>query len=138
MWLARHGLDVMGLDVSPVAVNRANALARTHGVADRCRFGVTDLDDGLPAGLPLDVVVCQRFRDARLDRAIVARLPPGGILAISALSEVGAQPGRYRVAAGELTRSFRDLEILAEGEGAGVAWLLARRPGRPSRRALSR
>lgn len=128
VWLATRGLDVLGLDVSPVAIDQARDLARRAGVADRCRFDVADLDDGLPGGPPVDVVVCHLFRDARLDRALVERLVPGGLLAITALSEVGAHPGRFRVGPGELPVAFADMEIVAAGEGAGEAWLLARRP----------
>lgn len=126
VWLARRGLDVWGLDVSAVAIDHARALADRCGVAERCRFDAVDLDDGLPPGPTADVIVCHRFRDRRLDRAIVERLAPGGLLAISVLSEVGAEPGPFRAAPGELLTAFADLEHLAAGEGAGRAWLLAR------------
>ena len=126
VWLARRGMTVTGFDVSPVAIAQAGELALTCGVQDRCEFVVTDLDGGLPAGPVADVVVCHRFRDARLDGAIISRLAPGGLLAISALSEVGASPGPFRVAAGELSRAFAALEPIAQGEGGGEAWLLAR------------
>lgn len=125
VWLARRGLDVLGIDVSAVAVNQARELAARAGVADRCRFDVWDLDDGLPPGPPAAVILCHRFRDARLDDAVVARLAPGGLLAVTALSEVGATPGRFRVAAGELPRAFAALDLLDAGEAAGEAWLLA-------------
>jgi 2-polyprenyl-3-methyl-5-hydroxy-6-metoxy-1,4-benzoquinol methylase len=125
VWLARRGMTVTGVDVSPVAVEQARALAATHGVP--CRFDVVDLDGGLPPGPPVNVVVCQRFRDARLDAAIVERLMPGGLLAISALSEVGAGPGRFRIPAGELLRAFPHLTVEAAGEADGMAWLLGRR-----------
>lgn len=125
VWLALRGMTVTGVDVSPVAVEQARALAAAHGV--HCRFDVVDLDGGLPPGPPLNVVVCQRFRDARLDAAIVERLAPGGLLAISALSEVGAGPGRFRVPAGELARAFPSLRVEADGEADGLAWLLGRR-----------
>ncbi|MCV7002813.1 hypothetical protein H7J34_21825, partial [Mycolicibacterium alvei] len=68
-------------------------------------------------------------------------------LAICVLSEVGAQPGRFRAAAGELEAAFAGLEALAAGECDGEleaafaglealaagecdgqAWLLARAP----------
>lgn len=127
VWLAGRGLDVLGVDVSPVAIAQATEAAAVAGVAARCRFAVWDLDAGLPAGPPADVVVCHRFRDARLDRAIVARLAPGGLLAVVALSEVGAAPGRFRVAPGALRAAFADLDLVAAGEGDGEAWLLARR-----------
>jgi SAM-dependent methyltransferase len=128
VWLARRGLDVVGLDVSPVAIAAAREEARASGLTARCRFEVADLDNGLPPGPPADVVVCTKFRDARLDKAVIARLAPGGLLAISALSEVGASPGPFRARAGELRRAFGALDIIAHGEAAGEAWLLARRP----------
>ncbi|MEE6177977.1 SAM-dependent methyltransferase [Mycobacterium sp. 050134] len=126
VWLARRGLQVRGLDISPVAVRQARELARRAGVDERCRFDVVDLDDGLPAGPRADVIVCHRFRDHRLDRAVRERLAPGGLLAIAALSEVGADPGPFRAAPGELAAAFADLEAIDSGEGQGQAWLLAR------------
>lgn len=128
VWLATRGLAVQGVDVSPVAVDHARDLADRAGVSDRCRFEVFDLDGGLPAGPPVDVILCHRFRDRRLDRAIVERLAPGGLLAIAVLSEVGGSPGPFRAAAGELPAAFADLELVAADEGAGCAWLLARAP----------
>lgn len=126
VWLARRGLDVLGVDVSPVAIGRARELASGNGVGARCRFEVADLDDGMPAGPPVDVILCHKFRDRRLDAAIVERLAPGGLLAISALSEVGAKPGPFRVRAGELPAAFASLEQIAAEEGDGEAFLLAR------------
>ncbi len=127
VWLALRGLTVLGVDVSGVAIEQARALAEDAGVAQRCRFDTVDLDDGLPPGPPLDVVLCHRFRDRRLDRAIIDRLAPGGLLAISALSEVGGAPGPFRAVAGELPAAFAALDPVAAGEGDGQAWLLARR-----------
>jgi SAM-dependent methyltransferase len=126
VWLARRGLAVSGFDVSAVAIGQARELARLAGVGERCRFEVFDLDDGLPAGPPVDVVVCHKFRDRRLDQAIIERLAPGGLLAIAVLSEVGATPGPFRAAPGELPAAFGALEPIASGEGDGNAWLLAR------------
>lgn len=126
VWLARRGLAVWGLDVSPVAIGHARDLARRQGVDARCRFDVVDLDDGLPAGPPVEVVWCHKFRDRRLDRAIVDRLAPGGVLAVSCLSEVGDTPGPFRAGPGELLAAFSKLEVVDADEGAGQAWLLAR------------
>ena len=117
-----------GVDTSPVAIELAAEHAAEMGVADRCVFRVVDLDQGLPDGPAVDVVLCNLFRDSRLDGAVVDRLVPGGLLAIAVLSEVGAAPGRHRVPAGELRRVFgRHLDVVADGEGGGRAWLLARR-----------
>lgn len=126
VWLARRGLNVWGLDVSVVAIDQSRDLAERSGVADRCRFDVADLDEGLPDGPPVDVILCHKFRDRRLDQAIVGRLAPGGLLAIAVLSEVGAAPGPFRAVAGELPAAFADLSVIAAGEGEGYAWLLAR------------
>jgi SAM-dependent methyltransferase len=126
VWLGLRGLRVVGLDISPVAVSHARDLARRAAVADRCRFEVVDFDGGLPAGAPADVILCSRFRDRRLDRAIIERLAPGGLLAIAVLSEVGAAPGPFRAKPGELTAAFAELDPVAAGEGEGQAWLLAR------------
>lgn len=126
VWLARRGLSVWGLDVSAVAIEHARALAGLAGVADSCRFEVFDLDDGLPAGPAVDVILCQQFRDRRLDRAIIERLTPGGLLAMICMSEVGASPGRFRTRPGELPEAFAELDLIATGEGEGAAWLLAR------------
>ncbi|MGA5465543.1 class I SAM-dependent methyltransferase [Mycobacterium sp. NPDC050041] len=126
VWLARRGMDVVGLDVSAVAITQARDLALRCGVEHRTRFDVADLDDGLPPGPPADVIVCHRFRDRRLDRPILARLASGGLLAVTALSEVGASPGPFRAAPGELTVAFGELEIVAAGEADGHAWLLGR------------
>ncbi len=129
VWLALRGLDVVGLDISAVAISQARDLARRSGVDERCRFDVVDLDEGLPPGGPVDVIVCHKFRDRRLDRAILERLAPGGLLAIAVLSEVGeigASPGAFRAVAGELPAAFAELELVDAGEGGGHAWLLAR------------
>lgn len=126
VWLARRGMRVVGWDVSPVAIGWARELARCGGVDGHCHFDVVDLDDGLPPGPPVDLILCHKFRERRLDRAILARLAPGGLLAVAVLSEVGAAAGRFRAVAGELPKAFTGLEMLVVGEGKGRAWLLAR------------
>ncbi len=127
VWLAKRGLHVWGCDVSPVAVTQARELAVLSGVADRCQFEIVDLDGGLPVGPPVDVLICNRFRDRRLDRPMAERLVVGGLLAVSVLSEVGSTPGPFRVRAGELRSAFDGLDVIAAEEASGVAWLLARR-----------
>lgn len=120
-------MTVWGVDVSPVAIEQARILADSEGVTDRCRFDVVDLDDGLPDGPNVDLVLCHLFRDPALDSAMIERLAPGGMLAIAVLSEVDAEPGRYRAAPGELTIAFAELEILASDEADGIAWLVGRK-----------
>jgi SAM-dependent methyltransferase len=130
VWLASRGLEVVGVDISSEALYRARRLAADNDVSDRCTFVLSDLDDGLPSSPPADVIVCNMFRDQRLYRPIVERLKSGGLLAIAVLSEVGAEPGRFRARAGELMSGFESLSVIAGGEGDGRAWILAYgRPG---------
>lgn len=131
VWLAARGMDVVGWDISPVALGRARRLAVRHGVSGHCRFEEADLDHGLPAGPSADVIVCHMFRDRRLYRALLERLKGDGLLAIAVMSQVGTVPGAFRAVPGELARAFRELSILAEGEGGGRAWLLGRRHATP-------
>ncbi|MGB3473717.1 MAG: SAM-dependent methyltransferase, partial [Mycobacterium sp.] len=77
-------------------------------------------------------VYSARFRDRRLDAPMIQRLVPGGLLAITALSQVGSTTGRFRAAPGELRTAFANLEMIAEGEADALAWLLARRRKAPS------
>ena len=127
VWLALRGLTVRGIDVSGVAIGAARALALRHAVGPRCRFDTVDLDGGLPAGDPVDLLCCIRFRNTALYPQMMERLAPGGLLAISVLSEVGGTPGDFRARPGELTQAFGALKVLATGESNGEAWLLARR-----------
>jgi len=108
-------------------MRQARDLAERCGVTHRCQFGVVDLDDGLPAGEQANTIVCHRFRAPHRYPAIVERLAPGGLLAIAVLSEVDGGPSPYRASPGELSVAFADLDLIAEGEGDGVAWLMARR-----------
>ena len=74
------------------------------------------------------MVVCQLFRDPRRYADLVAALAPGGLLAITVLSEVDAEPGPFRAPPGELRAAFSGLETLLDRERDGEATLLARRP----------
>jgi len=129
-WLAARGLHVLAVDVSTVAVDRARDLVERAGLSDRCRVEVADLDDGLPAGAPVDLVLCHLFNAPHLDRALEERLRPGGLLAVAVLSEVGAPPGRFRAVPGELAERFGRFDgftVLDSVEADGVARLLGRR-----------
>ncbi len=125
LWLAERGLDVIGVDVSPVAVDLATAAATGRGLGDRVRFECSDLDDGLPVGPAVDLVTCHLFSAPDLDAQVIGRLAEGGMLAITVLSEVGAEPGLFRAGPGELLERFAGLEILHHEEGDGRASLLA-------------
>lgn len=134
VWAARRGLDVVGLDVSPVAVEATRQLARAHGVARRVDVRVHDLDAGLPAGLGrFDLVICQRFRAPGIVPSLVAALADGGLAVLSVLSVVGAAaPGPHHAPPGELAALVRatGVDVLLGTEGDGRAVVVARASGR--------
>ncbi|MDH3298892.1 MAG: methyltransferase domain-containing protein [Acidimicrobiia bacterium] len=130
LWLAQRGLDVVGVDVSSVAINAATDAARHLNLSDHCHFVVADLDDGLPDTPLVELIVCHRFRSPDLYEAMLDRLAAGGVLAIAVLSEVGTAPGRFRAEPGELRRAFGDkLDVLVDSEGSGTAVLIGIKPG---------
>ena len=127
VWLASRGLEYRGVDVSPVAIEMARSLVEAYGFEDRCRLEVWDLDRGLPPGDQVDVLFCHMFRDPRLYEPMIERVAPGGLIAVAVLSEVGGKRGDFRARPGELADAFGHLDVLDQGEGDGVARLLALR-----------
>lgn len=127
VWLASRGLDYHGVDVSPVAIDMARRFVDAYRLGDRCRLEVWDLNEGLPPGEPVDLLFCHMFRDPRLYEGMIERVMPGGLVAMAVLSVVGGQAGAYRARPGELRNAFGHLDVLDEGEGDGVARILARK-----------
>lgn len=138
VWAARRGFDVVGLDVSPVAVAATRQLALDHGVAARVDVRVHDLDAGLPPDLGrFDLVICQRFRAPGIVPALLSSLVEGGLAVLTVLSTVGAaSPGPNHAPPGELAASVSAAggDILLGTEADGVATVVARAPvARPRR-----
>jgi SAM-dependent methyltransferase len=96
LWLARRGLVVDAVDVSPVGLAAGASRAAELPV----RWIRHDLDAGLPDTGPYDVVVVQRFRAPGLYPALAGVLAPGGLLVVTVLSEVDEGPGPFRAAPG--------------------------------------
>lgn len=124
IWLARHGLDVTLIDVSEVALERAERRATSLGVVDRMRFIRADLEsDELPAPV-FDVVLIAHYLD-RARRDELARLVFEGGLVIATQPTVHNlerhdHPRRdYLVEPGELAAWLERLgfELLAAREG---------------------
>ena len=87
VFLAEHGFHATGVDFSPVALDKARALAASRGVAEKTRFVEADLTAPSIAGVegPFDLVIdygtIDDFKGER--RLAVARHPvrltrPGG------------------------------------------------------------
>jgi SAM-dependent methyltransferase len=98
LWLAEHGFDVMGIDVAPLAIERATA--KLNGRDLYCHFQTVDfLATDLPDG-PFDFAFdrgCFHVFDEPEERArfaaqVAANLAPGGLW----LSLIGSSEGPPR------------------------------------------
>ncbi len=118
-FLARHGFEVLALDVSVVGLERARE--SNHEI----RTVHWDLDDGLPEVLGLyDLIVVVRYLNLRLMPDLIEHLAPGGRLIAEVLlrSEEGVGPrgGRFRAAPGELSAACSSLRCLHAYEGSVI------------------
>jgi SAM-dependent methyltransferase len=136
LWLARRGLAVTLVDVSPVAL----ALARERAEAEGLPLTTLERDLGeapLPPG-PFALVTCFHFLRRPLFPDMAAVLAPGGLLVVEIATrrnlERHASPSeRFLVEEGELPGLVVGLEVLSHDEdwrpsGRHEARLVARRP----------
>jgi 2-polyprenyl-3-methyl-5-hydroxy-6-metoxy-1,4-benzoquinol methylase len=138
LFLCQRGLDVLGLDVSSVAIAEARQKAQVRGVAAR-----------FVAGSALDLLSLQETFDtvidcgllhilsdadrARLVAGLRAALRPGGYLHLLAFNEHATWPGPRRVTQAEICSIFAqgwDVESICashfkvvDGSGGADAWL---------------
>jgi SAM-dependent methyltransferase len=123
LYLAEHGFDVTGVDISEVAIERASHEARARGLD--VEFLAADLDHFTPDGL-FDVITVIRFRNRELWPRLVGALAPGGwILAehhMKTTADVaGPTSSEFRLDPGELLEVFSDLRIVHYSESVEPA-----------------
>ena len=95
VWLAEHGFDVLGIDLSPLAVERARAKMKERALS--CRFAALDFLAAPPPGGPFQFVFdrgCFHVFDEpderrRFSAHVAAALAPGGLW----LSMIGSTEG---------------------------------------------
>jgi len=114
LWLAQQGFDVLGVDLSPLAVEQARS--KLPVAAPRCRFEVHDFLADPPAGtfaFVFDRGCFHVFDDAearaRFAVRVAERLAPGGVW----LSLIGSTEGPARDF-GPPRRSARDIVAAIE------------------------
>jgi SAM-dependent methyltransferase len=159
VWLAQQGLDVLAVDGSPVAIEKARRLAQARRVS--LRFEVADLLAWTWPRAEFDLVVAIfihfRPRDrARMHAAMAQAVKPGGLLIMECFTTTqleygtGGPPLREMLYTAEMLRAdFHGMKILELEETvtelheglyhrgpAAVVRLVARRPdARPDREA---
>lgn len=115
IWLAERGFDVLGIDVSPLAVEKAQA--KLAGRALSCRFASLDFLAALPSDGPFQFVFdrgCFHIFDEpgerqRFAAQVATALSPGGVW----LSLIGSTEGPPREV-GPPRRSAREVVLAIE------------------------
>lgn len=143
IWLAQRGLEVALVDVSDVALERAERRAGALGLTKRLRLLRADVDhDELPLAPVFDVVLMFHYLNRARRDALAGLLAPGGVLVTAQPTVENLQRHehprrRYCVELGELEAWARGcglaVEVAREGwnsEGRHEAELVARRAAR--------
>jgi SAM-dependent methyltransferase len=115
LWLAERGFEVLGIDVAPLAVERAKAKLEGHRFD--CRFATLDFLSASPDGGPFQFIFdrgCFHVFDepeerARFSAQAAAALAPGGLW----LSLIGSTEGPPREV-GPPRRSAREVILAIE------------------------
>ncbi|NQX28693.1 class I SAM-dependent methyltransferase [Microbacteriaceae bacterium VKM Ac-2854] len=116
MWLASNGWDVLGVDVSEVALARAREHAAQLGVT--VRFEQSDLDAGFPAG-GFDLVTASYlhstlpFERDRILRSAWAAVAPGGRLVILSHAEPPSGAHGHHVELPDVAQTIALLQLPA-------------------------
>lgn len=113
LFMAERGLNVLALDISPVAVSRLKASGKGLNI-DAMVFDVEK--QSLPEET-FDVIAVSRFLDRRLAEPIMQSLKPSGLLFYQTFTRESVSnsgPGNpdYRLASNELLALFGPLRIL--------------------------
>jgi SAM-dependent methyltransferase len=147
IWMAERSFDVLGVDVAPLAVERAQA--KMEGRALRCRFAAWDFLAAPPPGGPFQFVFdrgCFHVFDEpgereRFATQVAAILEPGGLW-LSLIGSTEGPPreiGPPRRSAGEVTLAIESALEMVElrstefrGSNAKAWFCLSRRRTMPA------
>lgn len=135
IWLGRQGYQVLGVDISPVAVRFARSEAAALELSDEVRFQTVDLDIWSPPPSFFDLICVFRFLDRDLFGPIRDGVRPGGLVFygtrhLGTLADHPRATEAFLLRPGELAAVFSDWRILHDHEGAADAELIARKPGK--------
>ena len=138
VFLAAHGFEVDAVDISPVGLRKANALAEERGV--EIRTIQANLEEWDLGSERYDVIANFYYLQRDLTPKIKRALKPGGVVIYETYTvehlelETARGPKKraYFLEMGELRRMFEDWEILHYAETRtsrkAVASLIARKP----------
>ncbi len=114
VYLATHGFDVLGLDISPVGLNKAHQLAEQHKVKIETR--VVDLESYQLEKNAYDLIICTYYMQRDLFDQIKDSLKPGGMALVETYNidylRYARFPKKYLLETNELLKIFKDLKII--------------------------
>jgi SAM-dependent methyltransferase len=133
VWLARRGLRVTAVDISPTALAKLSARASAEQLEERIQLIERDLDRGLPPLEPaFDLISCLDFYSPTVVAEVRELLAPGGLLLVEVLLQPPGGASPHRAAPGEALGFAAGLQLHffreASVQGRAVAQLLAQRP----------
>jgi SAM-dependent methyltransferase len=114
IWLARRGLDVTLVDISDVALDKAERRAATSGLTSRLKLVHHDLDTELPFAPLFDLVLVFHYLNRARRNDFVSLLHDGGMLVavqptVRNLERHAHPSAGFLVETGELESWVRDL-----------------------------
>lgn len=135
VFLATKGFEVTGIDISEKGLNKAQALARAHGVTIETK--VVDLETYQLPAETYDVIICTYYLQRDLFPQIIQALKPGGIVIVETytldhLKYRNQFPKQFLLTPNELLHHFADFTVLRyqtqdDGQSA-YASILAQKP----------
>jgi SAM-dependent methyltransferase len=123
--LAEAGFEVDAIDISGVAIDRARAQAQQHGL--EINWLVADLDDDALPDRRYELITVLRYHNPRLWAPLAAALAPDGWILVEHHLQthrrdvVGPRDDAFRLAPGELLRSFEELRVVHYSESVEPA-----------------
>jgi len=114
VYLATQGFDVLGLDISPIGLNKAQQLAKHFNTAIQTR--VVDLENYQLEKNSYDVIVCTYYLQRDLFDQIKDSLKPGGMVLIETFNtdylKYSRFPKKYLLKHNELLEIFKDFKVI--------------------------
>ena len=114
VYLATQGFEVLGLDISPIGLNKAQQLAKQFNTTIQTR--VVDLENYQLEKNSYDVIICTYYLQRDLFDQIKDSLKPGGMVLIETFNtdylKYSRFPKKYLLKHNELLKIFKDFKVI--------------------------